>query len=159
MQPQWSIPEWVQHTQDLLDSYRELVGRDLIERSGHALQDSRTLFHAPFVIVSHGTQSDPIFNYGNLAALKLWQIDIVMLLQMPSRLTAEPMHRDERAQLLARTDRDGFVDDYRGVRISSTGERFLIERATVWNVSDKSGRRIGQAATFSHWTPLTPSNN
>lgn len=158
MQPQWAIPEWIQHSQDLLDSYRRLIGRDLIARTGHALHDSRTLFNAPFVVVSHGVQPDPIFNYGNLAALKLWQIDIVTLLQMPSRLTAEAMHRDERAKLLARTDRDGFVDDYRGIRISSTGQRFLIERAIVWNVSDISGRRLGQAATFSQWTPLAASH-
>jgi hypothetical protein len=76
------------------------------------------------------------------------------LLTMPSRTTAEPMHRDERARLLERTTRDGFVDDYRGVRISSTGRRFLIDRATVWNLLDADGKYVGQAATFSKWTFL-----
>jgi hypothetical protein len=73
------------------------------------------------------------------------------LLKTPSRLTAEPMHRDERANLLERTSRDGFVDDYQGIRISSTGRRFRIDRATVWNLVNTSGDRIGQAATFSEW--------
>ena len=75
----------------------------------------------------------------------------------PSRLTAEPMHRDERAEMLRRTSRDGYIDDYRGVRISTTGRRFLIERATVWNVLDTAGQPAGQAATFSDWSTLSDS--
>ena len=46
------------------------------------------------------------------------------------------------------------VSDYRGVRISSTGKRFLVERATVWNIKEPDGTPLGQAATFSDWTFL-----
>jgi hypothetical protein len=76
------------------------------------------------------------------------------LVRTPSRLTAEPVHRDERARLLERTSREGFVDDYSGVRISKTGRRFMIEKAIVWNLDDESGQALGQAATFDRWTPL-----
>jgi hypothetical protein len=145
----WLENNWVAHTQVLLDSYHRWVGEQLIPRVGSAEDQARALFHSPFVVVSHGTQSDPILSYGNETALNLWEVDI-----MPSRLTAEPMHRDERAQLLERTTRDGYVNDYRGIRISSTGKRFLIEQATVWNLVDAAGNRVGQAATFSSWTPL-----
>ena len=58
---------------------------------------------------------------------------------MPSRLSAEQLLRDEREQLLARMSRDGLISDYNGVRISATGTRFRIERATVWNLIDKMG--------------------
>jgi hypothetical protein len=61
------------------------------------------------------------------------------------------VHRDERARLLERTTRDGFVDDYQGIRISSTGRRFQIDQAIVWNLVDARGERVGQAATFSEW--------
>ena len=47
------------------------------------------------------------------------------------------------------------VDDYRGVRISRTGRRFLVQHATVWNVLDEDGGRVGQAVAFLDWTPLT----
>ena len=77
-----------------------------------------------------------------------------MLVGTPSRLTAEPVHRDERARLLERTTRQGFVDDYAGVRISRSGKRFRIEQAIVWNVLDGEGRIHGQAATFDRWTRL-----
>jgi hypothetical protein len=78
------------------------------------------------------------------------------LVGTPSRLTAEAVHRDERARLLERTRQVGFVDDYAGVRISRTGKRFRIEQAIVWNVVDAEGEDHGQAATFAHWTPLHP---
>ena len=138
----------------MLDSFRRFVGRELITRTGDAARDSRIIFEAPFVVVSHGTQDDPVLNYGNQTALTLWQMDIPTLTSTPSRLTAEPMHRDERAQLMTRAARDGYVDDYRGIRISSSGRRFLIEQAIVWNLVDADGQRVGQAATFSSWNWL-----
>jgi hypothetical protein len=150
----WLEHGWVEHSQQLLNSFARFLQRELIPRSGDPLDEAERLFESPFVVVSHGTQSDPLLNYGNRTALKLWEIDIPSLLQMPSRLTAEAMHRDERARLLERTTRDGFVDDYRGIRISSTGQRFLIRQAIVWNVVNSDGDRAGQAATFSEWQPL-----
>jgi hypothetical protein len=45
----------------------------------------------------------------------------------------------------------GLIDDYSGIRISSTGRRFRICNATVWSVTDPSGKKTGQAATFSDW--------
>lgn len=105
-------------------------------------------------MVSHGTEADPLLTYGNARALALWEMSWDELTQTPSRLTAEPVHRDERARLLARTRAHGFVDDYAGVRISKTGRRFRIEQAIVWNLTDAAGNHRGQAATFERWTPL-----
>jgi hypothetical protein len=142
------------HVQLLLDSFARVVGRELLDRSGTAVEQAARLWLAPFVVVSHGTEADPILNYGNAAALGLWEMAWAELTQTPSRLTAEPVHRDERARLLARTRERGFVDDYSGVRISKTGRRFRIEQAIVWNLVDSAGRHAGQAATFDRWTPL-----
>ncbi len=150
----WQHHDCIGHTQILLNSFRRFVGRELIERTGDAEEEAQIVFEAPFVVVSHGTQDDPILNYGNRTALTLWEMDIPTLTATPSRLTAEPMHRDERAQLMTRAARDGFVDDYRGIRISSSGKRFLIEQAIIWNLVEPDGQRVGQAATFSHWKPL-----
>ena len=126
-------------------------GGELLAPRGTSLEDARALFEAPFVVVSHGTEVDPILNYGNRTALELWEMDVDTLLQTPSRLTAEPVHRDERAKLLQRTTRDGFVDDYSGIRITASGRRFLIGQAIVWNLIDEEGQYAGQAATFSTW--------
>jgi hypothetical protein len=53
--------------------------------------------------------------------------------------------------LLATVNQHGFIDDYRGVRISKSGRRFMIEQATVWNLLDENGAPYGQAASFSQW--------
>jgi hypothetical protein len=95
-----------------------------------------------------------MLDYGNEAALRLWEMDLATLLATPSRLTAEPVHRSERERLLQRTKRNGFVNDYQGVRISASGQRFRIEQATVWNLFDEQGNHRGQAATFSDWHML-----
>jgi hypothetical protein len=150
----WRRHDWVEHTQTLLDSFRRWLGRELIPRDASPADQARALFEAPFVVVSHGTQPDPILSYGNRRALELWELDVPTLLRTPSRLTAEPVHRDERAQWLERTLRAGYADDYSGIRISRTGRRFQIGKAIIWNLVDAAERRIGQAATFSEWEPL-----
>lgn len=147
-------PEWLERTAWLLDSYRRWVGAELIARGSTPDDEARRLYEAPRVVVAHGTEADPILCYANAAALRLWEAELDALLAMPSRLTAEPVHRDERARLLQRTAEQGYVDDYQGIRISARGRRFRIHRATVWNVVDGEGRPAGQAATFTDWTPL-----
>ena len=137
----------------ICSSYRQLLGRALINpRAGTSLAEE--LFNAPLVVLSHGTESDPVFNFGNRMALELFEMDWEALTSLPSRFSAEAPNREERARLLDRVARFGFIDDYQGVRISSSGKRFLISEATVWNLSDAAGRHCGQAAAFSHWTLL-----
>jgi hypothetical protein len=150
----WDCQKQIEHVQVLLDSFARLLGRDLIPRDAPPAEQARRLFEAPFVVVSHGTEADPVLNYANATALTLWEMDWDAFVQTPSRLTAEPVHRDERARLLERTRRDGYVDDYAGIRISRTGRRFRIEQAIVWNLVDGAGMHRGQAATFDRWTPL-----
>jgi hypothetical protein len=58
--------------------------------------------------------------------------------------------------MLLRAARDGYIDHYRGVRISRSGRRFLVEAALVWNVIDLNGVKQGQAASFATWVRLTP---
>ncbi len=139
------------HVQVMLDSFRHWLGRDLIPRTGSPADQAAAVWAAPVVVVSHGTEADPVLNYGNAAALALWETDLATLTRTPSRLTAEPVHRDERAKLMERTRRDGHISDYAGIRVSFTGKRFRIRDAIVWNLRDGSGNHVGQAATFAEW--------
>jgi len=152
----WNRPDQIAHVHLLLDSFALLLGRDLVPRDASPVEQARHLFESAFVVVSHGTEADPVLNYANATALRLWEMDWATFVQTPSRLTAEPMHRDERARLLERTHRDGYVDDYSGIRISQSGRRFRVEQAIVWNLVDADGHLRGQAATFDTWTPLPP---
>ena len=154
MTPMWTNPVVIEWTQRLLDSYRHWTCRDLIERIGEADVQAHRLFHSPFVVVSHGAEADPLLNYGNQVALDLWAMPWDQLVQTPSRLTAEPVNRAEREGMLAQAKSQGYFDSYRGVRVTSTGRRFLVENALIWNVVDAEGKPVGQAATFSQWTWL-----
>lgn len=135
----------------IAESYCRLLGRPLVD-SGRDI--ASTLWEAPRVIVAHGTQDDPVFFYGNRLALQVFEMDSAAFTQLPSRYSAEPLAREERARLLERVARDGFIDDYAGVRISAQGKRFRIAQAEVWNLVDAAGACHGQAASFAHWQPL-----
>ena len=138
----------------LLDSYAFWLKRDLVDRTGTLDEQCRRLFFSPFVVVSHADAEDPVLNYGNRQALLLWEMTWPELTATPSRLTAEPVNRTERARMLRQAAEHGFITDYEGVRISKSGRRFLVKQATVWNVLDEHGARQGQAATFSRWVML-----
>jgi len=139
------------HGAELLRTYHQWTGSHLIEPCGDTQNNARMLFEAPFAVISGGAEGDQILNYGNKTAMNLWEMDWETLTRTPSRLTAEPMHRDERTEFLRRVKERGFIDDYSGIRISSKGRRFRIAQATVWNVTDADGKYAGQAATFSKW--------
>jgi hypothetical protein len=130
-------------------SFARLLGRPLVE----APTPGR-LWDAPRVIVAHGSEEDPLFFYGNRLALEVFEMDFADFCRLPSRYSAEPLARDERARLLERVSRDGFIDDYSGVRISAAGRRFRIAQAVVWNLIDEQGACHGQAATFDRWVML-----
>lgn len=127
-------------------SFQRLLGRPLVAPDDDVIA---ALWTAPQAIVAHGTEADPIFFFGNRAALAAFEFDAAGFTALPSRLSAEAPLRGERQLLLDRVSRDGFIDDYAGLRISSTGRRFRIEGAIVWNLVDAVGERFGQAATFA----------
>lgn len=142
------------HIAILRRSLRQLTGRDLLDGETTDAAAAKLLFQAPLVLLSHNRAPDPILTYGNLSALSLFEMSWEELTSMPSRLTAEAPNREERARLLDQVAAKGYIDDYSGVRISSKGRRFRIQRATVWNLTDENGNPYGQAATFSEWNPL-----
>jgi hypothetical protein len=147
--PAWLVEKGAARLALIAESHLRLTGRKLVD---DATPDA--LWAAPGVIVAHDTAPDPIFFFGNRQALTLFETTPENFTAMPSRLSAEAELREERARLMARVTQDGFIDDYSGIRISATGRRFRIHRATVWNLTDAAGRLHGQAAAFSDWTML-----
>lgn len=147
----WQQQAIISHSQRLLHSFQHWTGRSLFEVNGSPVEIAQALFEAPFVLVSHGTEPDPIFNYGNRRALELWEFSWEDFTQMPSRKCVEPVTQEERDRLLAAAATKGYIDHYSGVRISSTGKRFQIEDVILWNVLDEQNQRCGQAAVFSKY--------
>jgi PAS domain-containing protein len=138
----------------LLKSYRSLIRRDLLAPAASSEAAAEALFNAPFVVLSHEASHDPVFVYANRAALARFAMSLDEIIGLPSRYSAEPVARDERQQLLDRVTAQGYIDDYRGVRIDKNGQRFEVRNATVWNVIDDNGKVIGQAAAFDEWSEI-----
>lgn len=137
----------------ILASYVRLLQRPLLPDDD--ADPAWRLYHAPFVVLAHDAAPDPVFFYANRVAQHLFEMPWRQIVCLPSRLSAEPASREERRRLLARVARQGFIEDYGGVRISRSGHRFRIAGATVWNLADDHTSVVGQAAAFSTWVPLT----
>jgi MEKHLA domain len=147
----WQTDFVITRTACLARSLKHWTGRELLPGVFTPAELAQNFFEAPFVVVAHGTEADPVLNYGNRAALALWEMAWDEFTRTPSRLTAEAPNREERARLLAAVTQRGFIDDYSGIRISKTGRRFRITRATVWNLLTETGQPCGQAAMFDRW--------
>ena len=108
----------IDHVRLLRRCLRERTGRDLLKGGPTDARAAEYIFRAPYVLLSHNADPDPILTYGNLKALDLFEISWEELTAMPSRLTAEAPSREERARLLAQVAERGFIDDYSGIRVS-----------------------------------------
>lgn len=144
----YHIPAIAEYSRLLNDSFRHWTGRALVDGPGIA----QSLYEAPFPVVSHGTEADPVFRYANRAALKLWEMDWDSFTRLPSRHSAEPVTdiQDDRQRLLKAALEKGWIDNYTGIRISASGKRFQIRDTILWNVVDAQGNRYGQAARIGY---------
>ncbi|MGF6505814.1 MEKHLA domain-containing protein [Paraburkholderia sp. 32] len=130
----------------LADSYIRLVGRPLLPQDMPANEAAEWLYaSAPFTVLAHNTDSDPVFIYANLAAQRRFGYDWDEITRLPSRLSAEAPNREERQAFLSRVQLRGYEEGYRGVRVTKTGQRFMIEEATLWQLLDSTGKLHGQA--------------
>lgn len=144
---------YIAHGEILFKSFNRLTGQKLLDKEDRA-NDIIEIYNAPFAVVSHGVETDPVFNFGNRVALNLFEMGWNDFIKLPSRQSAEPIQQKERDKLLNEVSQNGFIKNYRGVRISASGTKFLIEHATVWNLLDSKGINYGQAAMFKDWTVL-----
>ena len=132
----------------LTGSFQRIVGSSLI---GEGAGPDWLYRDAPFVVLAHNTDADPRFVYANKAAQNCFEYSWDEFITLPSRLSAELPNRAERQQLLDAVTRNGFISDYRGLRIAKSGRRFWIDVGIVWQLVDRDDNLRGQAATFSKW--------
>ena len=132
-----SLFGWIQ-TQQYIDGENQLI-----EESAQALHNNTR-----FGVLSHGTQPDPVYNYGNLASLELFEQTIEKLCQTPSRFSTIPELMEDRSDLIKAIEKDGHGTIHNAIRISAEGRPFEIPQIKVWTVRDDDGKRIGLAAIY-----------
>lgn len=137
-------------TLSLLDNtYRHWTG----ERLPCALIDphSRAAWihqEAPYSLVFHNNDDDPVFTYGNDCALRCFKYSREVFCGMPSRFSASRVDREARQALLKVVTTRGMASGYTGYRVDRHGQPFMIYDGLVWEVLDETGTRLGQAALF-----------
>jgi MEKHLA domain len=146
----WQQEKIIAHSQSIIQSYYYWTAKTLLDINGSPIEIAKGLFEAPFALLSHGNETDPIYNYGNQKALELMEFSWEELTQMPSRKSAENILQEDRNFLLKETLSKGF-SHFTGVRISKTGKRFYIGDGILWNMFDKENKPCGQAAVYSKY--------
>lgn len=141
------------HVNLLVSSYKSFTSDHIFVLESNIEEISQEIYYAPFAVMSHGTEIDPIFNYANQCALDLFEMSWEEFITMPSRFSAEIDLQEERDRILKKVSEDGFADDYTGVRISKKGRQFRIRNTTVWNVIYHE-KYYGQAAIIREWEHL-----
>ena len=134
---------------ELAGSYTKVTGRKLLEGHFMVHEAAVVLYNAPFACASH--DAEDVFDYGNKAALGLFELafdDFVGMKSTKSADEADAATQAERRALLDEAAEKGVIENYSGVRVSSTGRKFRIEDATVWTLAAADGEKIGQAVRF-----------
>ena len=134
----------------LMLSHQRAFKRPLLTCSDQA----KELFSSEMAVLAHDNSSDPRLIYANATALRLWERSWQEMIGMPSRCTAEEAAREQRASALQHAQNQDAFEGYSGVRVSRTGQRFMINNARIWTLWDDKGRNCGQAAAFSSWSWL-----
>ena len=147
-------PPFIARATEVLDSFRRLLGRDLVDRSGDAAEDARRLFDLPLAVLAHDTAPRPLLDWANLAAARAFDATPAALLGRPSADTAPADAVGDREKLFETLDREGVVTGYWGVRVSLAGRRFVIDDVTVFKVTDALGRPAGHAAVIGNTGPV-----
>ena len=102
-------------------------------------------------VMAHNQDQDPCLNYVNAAALELWGNYWGEMIGMPSKLTAPEEEREKREHSLKQVNGRTSIENYKGVRVNSSGEYFIIDKARIWSILNEKGEVCGQAATFNAW--------
>jgi hypothetical protein len=142
------------HLRLLSESLKKSSGTDMFQWINDRSPDtplttaSQVDTNTRFGVLSHGTQPDPIYNYGNQASLELFEYALGDLCQTPSRFSTVPELMEDRSKLIQEIETKGFgyIDD--AARVSAEGTLFLISKILVWTVFDDSNSRIGLAAIY-----------
>jgi len=138
------------HSLLLRESYERVCGKPFpLDLTKGPLVEA--LYYSPTVVVSHGTEKDPVFNYANQAAQGLWGMDWEQFTRLPSRLSAKEDKVEKREAALKEAFAKGYISGYEGIRIDATGKEFYIRNVTLWNLIDAEGQQHGQAALFDQW--------
>jgi len=147
------VQDTPRHISILNSSLQKLSGMGIYQRMGLSAETSTfqdICQNKQFVLISHTTEVDPIFNYGNEATLNAFARSYDELCVIPSRLSVIAGTDDHqmRTKLMHKVTTDGYVEGASGIRIRGDQQFLRFVDAVVWNCHDENGEYYGQACFF-----------
>jgi hypothetical protein len=138
------------------DDWVQCVSKSLHQFYGKSLYEELSLdgpeqvhVNEQHVVISHGNQDDPIYNYANQAGLLFFGYREEEFVQLPSRYSApDGALRDDRSIIVQHVLDHGWSIIPQAIRQTKSGDCYFVHRILYFNVYDDEGSRIGQAATF-----------
>lgn len=102
-----------------------------------------------FAVLSHGNQTDPIYNYMNSAGFIVFRWPEERYYKLPSRYSApEGAIREEREAEIKKTVAKDVTYIVEAVRVRYRNDTVTLRDAILWNVYDDDGNRVGQTVLF-----------
>lgn len=142
----------LEHISIILKSYSSHTGKYFIPENFNNIESAKFCFNASFALLSHTNEKEPIFNYANESALKLFEMEWQELVLTPSKKSAEKIQQEDRKKLFEEVSQKG-ITNFTGIRVSKSGKRFFIEDGILFNLY-KDKNFYGQSAFFSKWKYL-----
>ena len=127
----------------LFDRVNAMLGEEAVTTPQQIHESDR------FAVLSHGNQSDPIYNYVNAAGFRVFRWPEEVYYQLPSRKSApEGAARNERARVIDNTVAGDITYIEEAVRVRYPNATVTLRDAILWNVYDDDGYRVGQTVLF-----------
>ena len=127
----------------LFDRVNDILGEGKISTPQQIHESER------FAVLSHGNQSDPIYNYVNAAGFRVFRWPEDVYYQLPSRKSApEGSARQERSKVIDDTVAQDITYIDEAVRVRYPNATVILRDAILWNVYDDEGYRVGQTVVF-----------
>jgi len=102
-----------------------------------------------FAVLSHGNQTDPIYNYINSAGVIVFRWPEERYYKLPSRYSApEGAIREARENEIESTVAKDVTYIDEAVRVRYPDDTVTLRNAILWNVYDDDGNRVGQTVLF-----------
>lgn len=141
------MDDWVRLSSESLYKF---TGQSLLDVMDDVSSFDEIHSNERFAVLSHGNQTDPIYNYFNKAALNQFEWPESEIYSLPSRYSApDGALRSDREQMLKTVEQQEEVRIIpTAIRQTKSGTQFQLTNVTLWNVFDDSGVRVGQTAWF-----------
>ena len=102
-----------------------------------------------FAVLSHGNQTDPIYNYANSAGFLVFRWPEEKYYKLPSRYSAPAgAARQTREMTIENAVAQDVTYIDLAVRVRYPNDTVTLRDAVLWNVYDDDGNRVGQTVLF-----------